>query len=367
MKGRIFVILAVFGGLWAESVVGATFTVTFGPGEGQPAEYEEVILMLLPIASKAKATTYRTDEKAFTHTFEGLKPGRYLLITSTIPLEGNLIEPQPGMFRHHLSVAIDEEDTAEKMKIEHEHFDLETLEGGGVVEGKILRNNGEPIAGKKVKVAASMESIGSVIVGEAETDEAGVFRLDGVSEDAEQRFVVADAESADIVGVVTVGEVAELRLAPEAGMEAPDIVFTELVEGGEDVERNLSDYLGKVVVLDFWATWCGPCQEPMAKMQTYAEKHPEWEDRVKLVALSIDDTREQLAGHLEARGWDKTLNVWAGEEAWESDAVKAYAVRGVPTAYVIDVEGKVAYVGHPGSMDIPAIVGGLLGEGDEGS
>ena len=58
-----------------------------------------------------------------------------------------------------------------------------------------------------------------------------------------------------------------------AGADAPDLTLAGLPD--ERPER-LSDHRGKVVVLVFWASWCGPCQEEMATLQTLPEKHPEW-------------------------------------------------------------------------------------------
>jgi thiol-disulfide isomerase/thioredoxin len=141
------------------------------------------------------------------------------------------------------------------------------------------------------------------------------------------------------------------------GTEAPDIEFTLLADGAA---KKLSSYRGKVVVIDFWASWCGPCQAPMAKMQTYRELHPAWGDKVELIALSIDNTKDAAANHLASKGWNTTTNAWAGDGGFRAPAPTAYGVRGIPIAFVIDAAGKIAASGHPGSLDIGGIVDGLL-------
>ena len=117
------------------------------------------------------------------------------------------------------------------------------------------------------------------------------------------------------------------------GTKAPNI---EMVRLADKAPERLSDYLDKIIVLEFWATWCGPCQPKMADLQQYYRQYPDWRSKVVLIAASIDDTGDTAAKHLKAKGWDQTHNVWVG-----THAKKAYHIDGIPTAYVIDRQGKI--------------------------
>ena len=150
--------------------------------------------------------------------------------------------------------------------------------------------------------------------------------------------------------------VAEHGVLPP-GTQSPEVEFVRL----DDQSKVKSvDFRGKFLVLEFWSTTCGPCQEPLAKLQTLRAKHPDWKDRVEIVTVSIDDKLKEARQHLEKRGWTNTVSLWAGEGNWFAPSAKAFRLHGIPTAYVIDTGGKVVWSGHPDGDQISELVNSLL-------
>ncbi len=103
---------------------------------------------------------------------------------------------------------------------------------------------------------------------------------------------------------------------------------------------------GKVVLLDFWGTWCAPCVRAMPQIQRL---HDRYRDRgLVVVSLSYEDT-DTMKPFLEKNAY--TMPVASDTK---KTCVTAYGVQGWPTTFLIDKEGKIAYVGSPYSLE-PAI------------
>jgi thiol-disulfide isomerase/thioredoxin len=139
-----------------------------------------------------------------------------------------------------------------------------------------------------------------------------------------------------------------------AGTPAPDFVAIK----PDGSELRLSDYRGKVVVIDFWATWCGPCKRAMPYVQSIHERTQA--RGVEVIGVCVWDTQEKFDEWHE-NPQVKTTFTKAFDPAGvnrdngnaDSIAKKHYNVSGIPTMYVIDRDGKVVdgVVGFRGDGD----------------
>jgi len=122
---------------------------------------------------------------------------------------------------------------------------------------------------------------------------------------------------------------------------------------------NVEHKEGQVILLDFWATWCPPCQAPMAHNQEMLEKRgADWGENVRLIGLSIDQDKAKLVAHIDAKKWDKVEHYWSRNGT--STADKIYGVQGVPHCLLIDTHGKVVFVGHPSNRKLEEDIDALL-------
>jgi thiol-disulfide isomerase/thioredoxin len=113
-----------------------------------------------------------------------------------------------------------------------------------------------------------------------------------------------------------------------------------------DSQERLADYRGKVVVVDFWASWCETCYQPVAKLQTIAAKHPEWAGQVELITVTVDADRSIAAATIRKQKWNKTLNL-----AVDLDDLKAIGVSVVPVAVIISRDGTVVNMAGSHALD----------------
>ncbi len=118
------------------------------------------------------------------------------------------------------------------------------------------------------------------------------------------------------------------------GQEAPDFEATTLE--GEAV--SLSDLRGNVVLLEFWAVWCGPCHPEIPYLKEVWEKYQD--DNFMLLGISLDRDADELNQFIEEEGmtWPQ---IFEGE-VWDAELAEKYNVRGIPRAYLIDSDGRIA-------------------------
>lgn len=119
--------------------------------------------------------------------------------------------------------------------------------------------------------------------------------------------------------------------------KAPDVSITELSSGKK---RSISSFKGKVVLIDAWATWCGPCRESMPIVQ---KMYNEFGSKgLEVVAVSAETT---LMVESFVRATDYTYPFYVDTDNSFQDA---YKITEIPKCFLIGKDGTIVYQGHPG-------------------
>ena len=129
------------------------------------------------------------------------------------------------------------------------------------------------------------------------------------------------------------------------GNPAPDI---ELPNPGGQTYK-LSDLKGNVVLLDFWASWCGPCRRENPNVVRVYDKYKS--KGFTVFSVSLDRTKQKWENAIQQDQLAWKYHV-SDLQYWNSAPAKTYGVRGIPKTFLIDREGKIAAVGLRGAAHI---------------
>jgi cytochrome c biogenesis protein CcmG/thiol:disulfide interchange protein DsbE len=145
----------------------------------------------------------------------------------------------------------------------------------------------------------------------------------------------------------------QVTLSPVSSGSAPDFTLTTF--DGESY--TLSDYQGQVVVINFWASWCGPCELEAADLEQA------WRDYKKrgVLFLGVDYVDTETEARVYLQEWDVT---YPNGPDLRTAISQAYRIKGVPETYIVGKDGRVAetIIGPTDYARLTAILDRLLDE-----
>jgi thiol-disulfide isomerase/thioredoxin len=119
------------------------------------------------------------------------------------------------------------------------------------------------------------------------------------------------------------------------GRAFPSLEFTSF--SGEQV--NLAKLKGKVVLIDFWAAWCGPCVRAMPEViQTYKEYH---DKGFEIIGISLDRNKSQFENYIKAN--KITWQQYYDGLYWDNKIARRFNIRAIPHIVIVDKDGSVSF------------------------
>lgn len=138
------------------------------------------------------------------------------------------------------------------------------------------------------------------------------------------------------------------------GDMAPDIVMND----PDGNERKLSDLRGKIVLLDFWASWCGPCRRENPNVVRAYEKYKDQGFEVFSVSLDSDAARWKKAIEQDQLVWPNHVSDLQG---WRNAASREYGISSIPHTMLIDRDGSILAT-HLRGSGVESALRGVFGE-----
>jgi thiol-disulfide isomerase/thioredoxin len=117
------------------------------------------------------------------------------------------------------------------------------------------------------------------------------------------------------------------------GAKFPDFEEKDL----EDKPLSIANYKGKVVLIDFWATWCGPCVGELPNVIKAYEKHHD--QGFEIIGVNLDQDAKKLKAYTKEKNmpWQQ----FCDGKRWESKLAQRYGIQSIPATFLLDGEGKI--------------------------